>query len=268
VVSDPAILGQVAAWSAWVPPSGVPAACYLAGASFFLLRFVSGLLLVRRLRRQSAPVEGLPAVRLRQVVGAAAALVRTHRRVQVPVAAGLRRPFVLLPETWLTWETDRLAAVLGHELAHVARRDYGWNVLAAVFQTIFWFSPFAWFVVGRIRLTAELAADRFASDELGRVSYARILVESAREMLRGRALGVLAPGAATALEARVEALTTLPDGAPSAGRSVRRLAIVLVSIAILASAFVQIGGETASGGSAPTASDGHAALHQIRHSGR
>ena len=247
---------RLAAWDALL-------VVYTLGVAWSVLRLASGVLLVQRLCRRSVPVEGLPQTRLIQFIGSASRVVRTHRRVQVPLTAGWRAPIVLLPETWLTWESERLNAVLRHELAHVARRDYAWNIVAACFHAMYWFSPAAWVVTRNIRLTAELAADRWASDELGRVPYARILVESARELLRGRRSGMLAPSAATVLEARVAALTGMPDEAPSSSPRARRLAVAIVVVALLASALVQFGvGLPAAGVPAD-----HQARHAARHSG-
>ena len=260
---DSAVGRELEGWALRLAASDAVLVVYALGVAWCLFRLASGLLLVQRLCRRSFAVEGLPASRLRQFIGAASSVVRTHRRVQVPLTAGWRAPVVLLPETWLTWESERLIAVLRHELAHVARRDYFWNIVAACFHAIYWFSPAAWIVTRNIRLTAELAADRWASDEMGRVPYARILIESARELLRGRRPGMLAPSAATVLEARVAALTGMPDDAPSSSRRTRRLAVVIVVVALLASAFVRLG----VGLPTPVPSD-HQSRHAARHAGR
>jgi len=251
---------ELESWATGFAASDLVLVVYAIGVAWCLLRLASGVLLVQRLCRRSLVVEGLPQTRLRQFIGAASGVVRTHRRVQVPLTAGWRAPVVLLPETWLTWESERLTAVLRHELAHVARRDYAWNIVAACFHALYWFSPAAWIVTRNIRLTAELAADRWASDEMGRVPYARILIESARELLRGRRAGMLAPSAATVLEARVAALTGMPDDAPSSSSRARRLAIVVIVVALLASAFVRLG----VGLSTPVPAD-HQARHAAQH---
>ena len=241
VAADGPVARELESWALGFATSNLVLLVYAIGVAWCLLRLASGVLLVQRLCKRSVAVEGLPRTRLHQFIGAASGVVRTHRRVQVPLTAGWRAPVVLLPETWLTWESERLIAVLRHELAHVARRDYAWNIVAAVFHAMFWFSPAAWIVTRQIRLTAELAADRWASDEMGRVPYARILVESARELLRGRRSGMLAPSAATVLEARVAALTGMPDDAPSSSVRARRLAVVIIVVALLGSAFVRLG---------------------------
>ncbi len=260
IAGDGPVGVEVVNWATRAASSSGLFTIYLAGLAFSAFRLASGFLLVQRLRRRSEAIEGLPLVRLRQLAPGATSLVRTHRRVQVPLTAGWRSPVVLLPDTWLTWENERIDAVLRHELAHVERGDYVWNLVAECFRAIFWFSPAAWIVSRRIRLTAELAADRAASDDMGRVPYARILVESARELLRGRAPGMLAPGAATVLEARVAALTGMPDDLPSTSRRTRRLAAVLIAALLLSSSFVRF-----SPGPPSPVDDDHATRHAARH---
>jgi beta-lactamase regulating signal transducer with metallopeptidase domain len=255
--------GPAEAWSAPVSSAELWTLVYVAGAACFGVRLVAGLLLVGRLRRASVPVDGAGLDYLRRVAGPAVPFVRTHRRVQVPLTAGWREPVIILPETWVTWEPSRLAAIVRHELAHMERRDYGWNVLGAVYQALFWFSPAAWIVVRRIRLTAELAADRSASEAIDGIAYARILVESARELLDGRRSSVLAPGAATALDARVAALMRPIDQRPAASPWTRRMTAAAIVVVLLASAFVRLGSATS-----PAATADHDALHRVRHAHR
>jgi beta-lactamase regulating signal transducer with metallopeptidase domain len=256
--------GPAEAWSAPVSSAELWTLVYVAGAACFGVRLVAGLLLVGRLRRASVPVDGAGLDYLRRVAGPAVPFVRTHRRVQVPLTAGWREPVIILPETWVTWEPSRLAAIVRHELAHMERRDYGWNVLGAVYQALFWFSPAAWIVVRRIRLTAELAADRSASEAIDGIAYARILVESARELLDGRRSSVLAPGAATALDARVAALMRpAVDQRPAASPWTRRMTAAAIVFVLLASAFVRLGSA-----SSPAATADHDALHRVRHAHR
>jgi beta-lactamase regulating signal transducer with metallopeptidase domain len=233
---------------------------YLAGVAVCGVRLTAGLLLVGRLRRRSTPVEGLPLDWIREAAGETDAVVCTHTRVQVPIAVGWRHPIVILPESWLACDRARLAAVLRHELSHVTRRDFAWNVLGAVFHAVFWFSPAAWLVVRRIRLTSELAADRSAADALGRAPYARMLLDSARDLLHARSAGMLAPSAAAVLEARVAALTGADDEPPQATARTRRLAAALVAALLLSTAVVQLGTSAA-----PPAPGDHDARHQIRH---
>jgi beta-lactamase regulating signal transducer with metallopeptidase domain len=217
----------------WWTAAGI---VHLTVAGFLALRLLAGFLLVRRLARRSDSVEGLWRARLAAVAPEAVALCRTHARVHVPLVVGWRRPLILLPLAWMQWEDARLGAVLRHELAHVRRGDYAWNLAAALLPVLYWPNPIAWLIARRIRLHAELACDRRAAPEVGAATYAGVLVQSAREiMAHGSGTRVLAPGAATNLEARIAALLSSTEAATqSSGRVTGAVVLGLASLVLLA----------------------------------
>jgi len=238
---------------------------YGVGTCLLLARLFAGWTLVRRLARQGIAPEGMWLGRLQALVGEASSVCRVHVRVQVPVTVGWRRPVVLLPEHWVAWEDGRLRAVIRHELAHIERGDYVWNLVAAFVQAVYWINPCAWLLARRIRLRAELACDRAAAHDLGAAEYAGVLVQTARELLRlGRHTAMLAPGAATGLEARIQAL--VGEGVSSLPTSRRAKAALAVVVAILAVATmcVRFANASAEPITGPGDTD-HAALHQQRH---
>src|SRR5688500_5464854 len=145
---------------------------YVAGLVAMAVRLIAGLLLVDRLRRHSRAIEPRLAQRLARAAGIAVGRCRLHPRVQSPITVGWRDPVVVLPETALLWPVDRVRAVLHHEFAHIERRDYAWNLVAAIYLAMYWPSPLAWWLVRRARLTAELACDRAASCAVGDTEYA------------------------------------------------------------------------------------------------
>jgi beta-lactamase regulating signal transducer with metallopeptidase domain len=236
---------------------------YVAVAGFLALRLLAGLLLVRRLARRSDPIEGLWRARVAAVVPDAVALCRTHARVHVPLVVGWRRPLILLPLAWMQWEDARLGAVLRHELAHVRRGDYAWNLAAALLPVLYWPNPIAWLVARRIRLYAELACDRRAAPEVGAATYAGVLVQSAREiMAHGSGTRVLAPGAATDLEARIAALLSSTESAAQSSGRVTGAVVLGISCLVLLALTV---GSTASPDSDEAFSADHVAAHQHQH---
>src|SRR6266478_968340 len=101
---------------------------WTAGAVVAGLRFVAGLVALRRirvhataLRRADAPVALAAASRLAGLARPVTLLVSTE--VHVPVTWGVRRPVVALPAAAAQWSGERLRLVLLHELLHVRRRD-------------------------------------------------------------------------------------------------------------------------------------------------
>ncbi len=103
----------------------------------------------------------LNAIRLRAVVRTAEgrAPILTSSRVPGPLAAGLLRPIILLPESAGTWTRARRRAVLAHEAAHIRRRDPAILLAAHIATAIYWFHPLCWLAAARLRAESERACD-------------------------------------------------------------------------------------------------------------
>jgi hypothetical protein len=77
---------------------------------------------------------------------------------------GVRRPVLVLPrglDARLT--SDELDAVLLHELAHIERGDFGWNLAQSLLLAILWFHPAAWMLHARLRREREVRCDALAT---------------------------------------------------------------------------------------------------------
>ena len=85
--------------------------------------------------------------------------VRLSNRITVPMVWGFLRPVILLPADADQWQTERLRAVLFHELAHIKRRDWVMQMIAQVVCAVYWFNPFVWFAARWMRIEAEQACD-------------------------------------------------------------------------------------------------------------
>jgi hypothetical protein len=77
----------------------------------------------------------------------------------VPVSWGLWRIYVCLPSHADEWSAANRRMVLAHELTHVRRGDYLWQLLAIAMTAAHWFNPLAWWAAHRLRMEAEIACD-------------------------------------------------------------------------------------------------------------
>lgn len=98
--------------------------------------------------------------------------------VPVPVNVGILNPLIILPDRLLQDADEAvLTTAIGHELVHVARRDYLLNLIYEFIYLPLSFHPAAALVRRRIRQTRELCCDEAVATKLLRAeTYARSLV--------------------------------------------------------------------------------------------
>ncbi|HXT69101.1 MAG TPA: TIGR03435 family protein [Vicinamibacterales bacterium] len=140
---------------------------YLTGVFVMTLYRVMGWLLLRGVVARSR------STRL--------SCVRESVDIVAPVAVGILRPSVLLPDGWRHWNQRTKRAVLAHEFAHLRRGDTLVSGLGRFVTSVLWFHPAAWWVSRKTSELAELASDAVALQRVGDpASYSRVLLEFAK----------------------------------------------------------------------------------------
>jgi len=214
-------------------------AMWLAGVLILSLRTVGGWIVIRRLR-MSALVAIPESVRI--TFNRLSERMGIRRRIELlgcerisgPLAMGVFRSVVLLPVSALTHLTpDQLEVVLAHELAHIRRGDYLWNMIQTVVETLFFFHPAVWWLGGHLRQQRELCCDDVAlaccADP---VVYATALLrlEEQRSSRLQLAMALDGHGAGSSLKARiVRILDGAPGDAPERRRELAPLSLVGIS---------------------------------------
>jgi Zn-dependent protease with chaperone function len=143
-------------WPAWI---------WLIGGLVVAGRFLSAAVDLFRVRRRFSPVDDP------QLVATADQLAETmgmRRRVRLleceglgsPVAFGLFRPTVVLPGGFAQqFPAIQQAAILAHEVAHLASRDPLWQCLSQWACVLLWWHPAAWWTRRALREANEAVAD-------------------------------------------------------------------------------------------------------------
>jgi len=141
---------------------------WIIGVVALSLRSLGGWGMIQRLRA-SATAETPERVRASFVRISAAlglrrpVLLRISDRISGPVTVGALRAMVLLPLSAVTsLGPEELEVVLAHELAHVRRADFFWNLIQTMVETLFFFHPAVWWIGSRIRHERELCCDDLA----------------------------------------------------------------------------------------------------------
>ncbi|MEA3010429.1 MAG: hypothetical protein QOJ91_2121 [Sphingomonadales bacterium] len=165
----------------WDDPSLLFFLLYLGGVAMVGGRLLAGLWTLRRWTRGAAEVEA-PEWR--------AALARAGGdRLEIrllaceeassPLSWGLARPVILLDRDTLRAPAEA-DAILAHEIAHVARRDWPSLILSRLAVALFWFNPLVWRLDREVAQQAEEAADSDAAARVEPARYAQTLLDWAR----------------------------------------------------------------------------------------
>lgn len=99
--------------------------------------------------------------------------------VQVPSVIGWLKPLILLPPSMLSGLTPlQIELILAHELAHVRRCDYLWNLLQITLETLLFYHPVVRWVSNQARVEREQCCDDMVVALHGNpLAYARALTE-------------------------------------------------------------------------------------------
>jgi beta-lactamase regulating signal transducer with metallopeptidase domain len=167
------------------------AGLYLGVAGLLGLRLAISLTAVGRLRRGCTVVvaeewrEALDRWADHVGMRCPVALLQSDG-VSVPAAVGHFRPAVVLPVSVAVPEKPGFGdAVLLHELAHLRRADFLWNVVRILVQILYWPHPLTWLLGPIIRSVREQACDDVCVHALGGApAYRASLVEVASRLVR------------------------------------------------------------------------------------
>ncbi|MCG6925993.1 MAG: hypothetical protein LJF30_11855 [Acidobacteria bacterium] len=227
-------------------------------ALLVLTRLVVAAVRLRRLLVPRHPLEGDTLVSRIASVAEGLGLrrtvpVSTAPRLDIPLATGVVRPEVCLPPRALSeLEGEQQVALCAHELAHVARRDPAWILLARVIEAVAPLQPLNTWARRRLQDVAECLSDDLAVAAAGRPEgLARSLIDVASWTvadgiyLPAAAAGALSPR--SRLGHRVERLMDPLRSLERPGRSL----LPLAGAAVLATALVTpaVSGSSVSEGS-------------------
>ncbi|MBL8818039.1 MAG: DUF1559 domain-containing protein [Planctomyces sp.] len=145
---------------------------FAAGIVLGVLRMAGGLISVRLLVSTSRPLSkgelsGKLNVVRTQLQCPVDIELRESSRLSTAATVGYWRPVILLSSEWKTWPEEQLRSVLAHEVAHIVRGDFGLTLAAQVSLILHFYHPLVHWIVGRLRLEQELAADALAAKVVG-----------------------------------------------------------------------------------------------------
>ena len=133
---------------------------------------ILGVAAVRWQRRRSETVFDAELLELIDVLRAELCCLRpveVHESGDLATAAtiGWRRPVVLLPADWRSWTPEQRRAVLAHEIVHARSQDSVALLFGQLGLMLHCYHPLLHWLMNRLRLEQELAADAAAAEVSG-----------------------------------------------------------------------------------------------------
>lgn len=116
-----------------------------------------------------------------------------------PAVFGVVRPVLALPVSMMTGlPPEAIRAVLAHELAHLRRYDYWFNLVQMAIEAVLFFNPAVWWISRQVRIEREACCDAMAARLLGQpLALAEALSLWAERVRASRGVAVVAAFAAS-----------------------------------------------------------------------
>jgi len=156
---------------------------WILGSVLFLLRIVGGYTYLRKLVGEAEYEEEKIAKKLnklkRSFMIKRDLILKTSERISTPMVIGFVRPVILFPVGLVNQlSSEEVLAILAHELAHIKRHDFLFNLVQSVVEAIFYFHPGVWYISNAIRTERESCCDDLAIEMTGnKISYAKTLIK-------------------------------------------------------------------------------------------
>ncbi len=132
-------------------------------------------------------------------------VLRASDEVISPMAMGIWRATVILPiSAVLSLPKEELQAVIAHELGHIRRWDYLWNLLQTAIESLLFFHPAVWWISRTVRDRREICCDEIAVRSCSDAAiYARALLRLEEQRTVKLRLAMALGGCGGSLLARV-----------------------------------------------------------------
>lgn len=161
---------------------------WMLGISFFLLKFLGGYAYSQRLRHYRTFEVSEYWKRKVSILSHKIGLYKSIRMVEsalvkVPMVVGHLKPVILVPLGMLgNVPPQQIEAIITHELAHIYRRDYLFNLIQTLIDILFFYHPAVWWMSRNIRMEREhICDDLVVMVNHDSIEYARALA-SVQEM--------------------------------------------------------------------------------------
>lgn len=162
-------------WVNWV------AAIWIVGLLVTSLKNVLSLLLVNKLRRKGLQNPSIDWMNKFEDLVIQSKISRKiqfkiSQLISSPMTIGTLKPIVLVPVGFFSeLSPSEVEAILLHELAHIRRNDYLFNIIQSFISSIMFYHPAIWYLNTQIRTERENACDDFS---VKKINHANSLIKA------------------------------------------------------------------------------------------
>ncbi|MEI6176794.1 MAG: M56 family metallopeptidase [Verrucomicrobiota bacterium] len=192
---------------------------WMIGSGVALLRLLAAAVTLGKWRRDSRWLENIGRIEIRELI-----------TLNGPVAVGIFRKTIFVPESWRQWSEATRQIVIAHETGHHQRHDPLWRWFAGIACAVNWYNPLVWWMSRRLALQCEHACDANVMHQgVDACTYARVLCDLAEDT--PATVHAIAMAQRSSLELRVARLVR-PKNARSA------VGVLLTTLWIMSAAVV------------------------------
>jgi bla regulator protein BlaR1 len=170
---------------------------YMIGLMLHSFKLMGGLMNIQYIRNQKNLSEDSPwstkvASLVKNLGISKKVSLYFSAHVQIPLTIGHFKPIVIFPLALINnLETEQVEAILLHELAHIKRNDYLFNIIQCIMETILCFNPFVWLISKTIREEREYCCDDMVVDaDYNNFTYSKALFIIAQQNTQKYALAM------------------------------------------------------------------------------
>ncbi|AYD46185.1 hypothetical protein D6B99_00255 [Arachidicoccus soli] len=146
---------------------------YILGIIMLTIRLILAYVSTRNLRKGSLSsldnrwIDSLQQLKAKLHINKSVKIF-ISANVDSPMMMGFLKPVILFPVSIITnLTTYQIEAILLHELAHIRRQDYLFNLLQSIIETLLFFNPFVWWISKKIRDERENCCDEIVLQHTG-----------------------------------------------------------------------------------------------------
>ena len=156
---------------------------WIIGILFLTIRLTGNILYVRKLKTyQLHPIDNEWIAKIESI----AAKLQIKKKINAffsplvvsPVTLGFIKPILLFPfKAFTGLSTQEIEAIIAHELAHIKRHDYIFNIFQSLIEILFFYHPAVWIISAKIRNERENSCDNIAIALTGdKITFAKALL--------------------------------------------------------------------------------------------